>query len=708
MDILITITYLDSTHPLSENFIQKLEEIIRKNSAFAFVKEQNASFILSIQEAIDALNDELDEAYDENNVIIGLSCVTLRLFVVFNFHENKRIIYDLNNLVSRIIVYTREEVTNKIKESSFFKSRYMDSDDESDDELSGESTDSYFFEESSPCSRKHKKESSDDEGVEQEKSSFEVLSFENELAVSGDEIKRAEVLQDEFLEYLKGRDSEEVKRLINCFYLENRLKKVEENLHLKIPLNLVIEQLNLRNTFCYVDCLNHVFIFNVLYPNFIFIEKFFFQPLKNYIDLVERRVPVTSSFSQYIERQSLLDEEEKQNFIKYFVKFWPFPFVNKVGDKTYFIPTIPPDKSPKFFSSKCLSRFFVTGVPLTGNSKNAIVIAKKVPNEKKEEANLAPKNQYRHFLKFGIDNDIQMIFNGVCYEEALRILLPHSLQPKARYITINKSRIFCASTSKEVIGFKTLSEYVAGLDEIKKRGFLEKAFNGEIENFAELLVYALYFRDIDNSNNNFGVVEGDGKIIAVRIDGECAFWQETYPAITSELLDGLPRLNVNGIGIHSMYNWLDDIINRKKQSQETSLLTVDKQASVNFKYQVNKALLKVILMDELFLIRLPGIKANLKNLNLLMHSRGAFMVACKQNESFCAYIASEAAGEDVESYLTQLMSVRISHKQLFIPVDTQEKFVQNYRNIFLKTQEFFSMEDVVTGAPQRLHDAPTK
>lgn len=238
-------------------------------------------------------------------------------------------------------------------------------------------------------------------------------------------------------------------------------------------------------------------------------------------------------------------------------------------------------------------------------------------------------------------------------QEFFRLLIPH--QPVTLLAKDKDGSLYVLS--EEVNGYHALPTNQAN-------SFTDGTFTG----FGEALVNAMFFQEVDLKNGNIGL---DNQNRVIKIDGDWCFAEfhkdfnnDSPFKLTPKAIESLPYPMD-----FPAFEWLD-FIQRWKQCPFSSIVPFDLNHSVQFRAEVNQALLKICLLPDTYIeafadFYLPSESAPF--IQLIKDRRNELQQSALQNDSFVNFLQTPAAQNTANAILKQMKSFQVGGMAVINP-----------------------------------------
>jgi len=275
--------------------------------------------------------------------------------------------------------------------------------------------------------------------------------------------------------------------------------------------------------------------------------------------------------------------------------------------------------------------------------------------------------------------DKNAVFEVVA-QEFFRLFIPS--HPKTRLVLDTENDIHYIM-SKHVPGYRAL-------DTVNKDELREGIKNGMFTGLGDVLVIALLLNEIDLKfgnlclNEHNQIIKIDGDRCFARING---FKNKNY-YITEADIVSLPF-----IYDYFAYNWLDLILHepvglhkQKAIRSEPRSIDVEISSHPRFRAEVNRALLKVILLpDDLigdFIASYADLDSDIAEIyEEVLDRKSQLFKAAVYNQSFRRYLSSMEAVKLAHDYAEYLKKFKTTGKHT-LPMDKYEKeIIHNYLDL---------------------------
>lgn len=229
-------------------------------------------------------------------------------------------------------------------------------------------------------------------------------------------------------------------------------------------------------------------------------------------------------------------------------------------------------------------------------------------------------------------------------QEFFRLLIPH--QPETRLARNNRLNTHFI-LSEEVRGYRKLPYNKA-----------DKFANGEYKGLGQVMLCSMFLQEVDLKNGNVGL---DKHRRVIKIDGDWCFAEGYSKRITTASIDSLPYPKD-----FSAFNWLD-LIQMRKNFASSSIVNPKLSQSVQFRSEVNEAMLKICLLPDAFIDQFVNAympAGGERFANLIKTRRIELRLSALQNPSFQIYLNTPQAVTDATDITHQMMQFKIGGKPL--------------------------------------------
>ena len=282
-------------------------------------------------------------------------------------------------------------------------------------------------------------------------------------------------------------------------------------------------------------------------------------------------------------------------------------------------------------------------------------------------------------------------------QEFFRLILPS--QPKTRLVVDDGDKVI-GTVSELMAGFTDyhlLEENLKLVSQYKEKviqGYKDEVMRGD-SGIGELLITAMRVRERDLKDENLGHTP-NGKWI--KIDGDLGFAPlRATLGVPQDIFVGKYAITVDDIvdpfypKNYLPYQWLDFLDKGKPMQKPALIFSKELASSPAVRREINRGILKNILLPDTLIVAFvkcypefnPYASTHFYTkamINELLSSGKELYNAAMKNDSFRAYLISDAAIEDLEKYLHYLKTFKIIEKKLlfnFIKEEAPEKTIRD-------------------------------
>jgi hypothetical protein len=254
-------------------------------------------------------------------------------------------------------------------------------------------------------------------------------------------------------------------------------------------------------------------------------------------------------------------------------------------------------------------------------------------------------------------------------QEFFRLIIPH--QPE--------TRIAC---NYQTGTFYILSEEVQGYHKLPKEQ-AQKFTDGSFTGLGQAMIVALLLEDIDFKNGNVSL---DCFNRIIKIDGDWCFAERMYKGdynLTPDLIENLPYPKN-----YKTHHWLD-ITKAGVQNHVSSIVNPQLSTSLQFRAEVNQAMLKICLIPDSFIESFVDSYTDTggqRFVDFIKSRRDQLTQSALENNSFKSYLNSAAAHWDAQNILGQMKSFNNVYQPIIAP-NQQAKLESDFSQFLSRTPE---------------------